>query len=466
MVAEVIIMSEDRQLEKALFRYRVIVPLLDPDLEPAARADIRKEILSRMYTDPGGKARRVAERTLRQYLQLYREGGFEALKPKGRRDASSSRCIPRAVLEKAVALKKELPNRSIRQIIEILVLDPESGVAEGQIRPSTLAYQLRRLGITGRGLTQTTKAFRRFEKELPNDLWQSDVKHGPYLPDPISPEKTRKTYLVVFLDDHSRLVTHAEFYFAENLVNLLDCFKKALLKYGLPRRVYCDNGMIYVSHQFERICAELGIRHISARPYAPEGKGKIERFNETLDLDFLSELKLTPVQTLPELNAFFWAWLEEGYHHRVNRSTGFTPAVRFAKGNALLRFADPEKIARTFRWQQQRKVDKTACFSFQGNRYEVLKELVGQRITLHYDPFDLSRMEISCHGKQYGNAVVHQLVRQADECLSEEEKRPTVKTGLSYLRLLQEKHEARIKSALGRIRFQDIPLPKEGKDNV
>jgi hypothetical protein len=108
----------------------------------------------------------VAERTLRQYLQLYREGGFEALKPKGRKDAASSRRIPRETLEKAVTLKKELPTRSVRQIIEILVLDPESGAREGRIKPSTLAYQLRRLGLTGRRLTQNTKPFRRFEKEL------------------------------------------------------------------------------------------------------------------------------------------------------------------------------------------------------------------------------------------------------------------------------------------------------------
>lgn len=431
MVAEVIIMSEDWQLEKALFRYRVIVPLLDPDLEPAARAEVRKEILSRLYTDPAGKPRRVAERTLRQYLQLYREGGFEALKPKGRKDAASSRRIPRAILERAVALKKELPTRSVRQIIEILVLDPESGARESRIKPSTLAYQLRRLGLTGQRLTQSAKPFRRFEKELSNDLWQSDVKHGPYLPDPQNPEKKRRTYLVVFLDDHSRLVTHAEFYFTESLVNLLDCFKKALLKYGLPKRVYCDNGMIYVSRQFERICAELGIRHISASPYSPEGKGKIERFNETLEIGFLNELRLTPVTTLAELNQFFWAWLEEGYHHRVNRSTGSTPAARFAKGNALLRFVDPEKIARTFLWQQERKVDKTACFSFQGNRYEVPQKLVGQKVTLHYDPFDLGRIAVSCRGKQYGYAVVHRLVRQVDESVSadEIEKQPPGKVG-------------------------------------
>lgn len=331
-----------------------------------------------------------------------------------------------------------------------------------------MSRHLRRLGKTRQALTQATKSFRRYEKAAPNVQWQGDVKHGPYLPDPQNPKKMHKTYLIAFLDDHSRLVIHAEFYWAEDLVSLLDCFKKALLKYGLPARVYCDNGVIYTSRQFERICAELGIRHISARPYAPAGKGKIERFFQTLDDSFLAELKLAPVETLEALNRLFWAWLEESYHHRANRSTGQTPAARFAKGNASLRFANPEKLTLVFYWQEERRVDKTACFSFQGNRYEVAPELVGKKIEIRYDPFDLRHIKVFYQGKQYEDAVLHRLTREVDVRVTAERDKPEApKTGISYLRLLEQQHQNRVKAALGRIRFQNLPQEKkEAKDNV
>ncbi len=140
-------------------------------------------------------------------------------------------------------------------------------------------------------------SFRRYEKDRPNAQWQSDVWHGPYIPDPRDGERMRRTYLIAFLDDHSRLVTHAEFYLAEDLPSLLDCFKKAVQKRGLPTRLYCDNGVIYTSRQFSRIVAELGMHHIRAKAYAPEGKGKIKRFWRTVDSSFLPELKLRPAKS-------------------------------------------------------------------------------------------------------------------------------------------------------------------------
>jgi transposase InsO family protein len=237
------------------------------------------------------------------------------------------------VLEKAVALREEVPERSARQIIDILVLDPDTPVGAGDLKPSTLARHLARLGKTRSLLKAPKRSFRRYEKERPNPQWQSDVWYGPYLPDPKNPSAKRRTYLIAFLDDHSRLVTQGAFYPAEDLQSRLDGLRKALLKRGLPARLYCDNALIYTSRQFSRIVAELGIHHISARPYAPAGKGKIERFWRTVDCSFLPELKARPAKTLEELNALFGAWLEQGYHHWPNRETGETPAARFARGD-------------------------------------------------------------------------------------------------------------------------------------
>jgi transposase InsO family protein len=446
---------EDRATEEALFRYGVISPLLEPGLDRAEKSRRRREILDRLHASPGGH-RRVSGRTLRRWQKAYREGGFEALKPKPRCDRSRPRALSPEVLAKAVALKEELPERSVRQIVDMLVLDPETPVAADRLKVSTLARHLRLLGKTRRLLAQPAKTFRRFEQEGPNQLWQADVCYGPWLPDPQDPHKKRRTYLVAFLDDYSRLVCHAQFYFAEDLVSLLHCFKQAILKRGIPAKVYCDNGAVFQSRQFALVCAHLGIRHLSARPYAPEGKGKVERFFGTVQRSFIPEVVRLKPKTLEELNEFFWAWLEQFYHHHIHAETGQTPAARFARGPGEIRLADPLALTAAFLWREKRKTDKTACFSFQGNRYEAPAHLAGVTIEIRYDPFDLSRLQVFHEGQAAGEARPLELRRKTDERVEvppERESASEPLPRLSYLELLRKKHTAALKDELGRITF-------------
>ena len=258
---------DDPATQAALWRYGVIAPLLAPDLERHERAHLKQQAVETEHGGPGRQPRRVSERTIERWLKRYREQGFAGLLPQPRKDRGALKALDPSVLQKAVALREEAPERSTRQ-------------------------SLRRLGKNRARLKASGKVFRRYEKDRPNAQWQSDVLYGPYLPDPSDPAKSKRTYLIAFLDDHSRLVPHGAFYWGEDLVSLVDCFKRAILKRGIPTRVYCDQGVIYQSYQFGRICAELGVRHIAARPYSPEGKGKIERFWQTVEGSFLTELRL------------------------------------------------------------------------------------------------------------------------------------------------------------------------------
>ena len=460
---------DDHATQEALFRYGVIAPLLSGDLSPEERGRIRAGILGRTHPAPGeGKARTVSERTLRRWLQAYRENGFRGLGPGKRRDSGAPRRIDPTIVDKAVALREEVPERSVRQIIDILALDPGTPVGEGELKPSTLARHLARLGKTRRQLKAPKGAFRRYEKDRPNAQWQSDVWHGPYLPDPARPGRSRRVYLVAFLDDNSRLVTHGSFYPAEDLTSLLDCLKKAILKRGLPARVYCDNGAIYGSRQFARIMAELGIHHISARPYAPEGKGKIERFWQVVASSFVPELTARRAETIEELNVLFGAWLEQGYHHWVNRETGETPAARFARGLADIRLADPLRLAEVFLWQELRQADRTGRVSLQGNHYEIDPRLAGRKVSLRYDPFDLATVQVWADGRRFDDARVHELVREHDQRVKPRPGRPVAlpATGLSYLDLLLRKHEAEAKTALGRVAFRHARQGEEDKTDV
>lgn len=463
-------MDQDRPTQIGLFRYGIIAPLLARDLEPAERNAVRAEILAGLYLWPGEHQRRpLRDRTLRRWLQLYRKGGFDALKPRARRDAYITRKVPPAVLERAVALREELPSRSVRQIIAILEGDPDLGLQPDQIKDSTLSRHLRLRGKTRAALKATQRRpFRRYEKPVRNSQWQSDAWHGPMLPDPREPDKNRRTYCIAFMDDFSRLVTHAQFLWAEDLPSLLECFKQALLKRGIPDRVYCDNGAAYVSHQFDLICARLGIRRLSARPYAPEGKGKIERFWKTLGDSFLPELRALQVTTLDELNQFFWAWLEQGYHHRYHREIDDTPAHRFAHSPGELRWVDLETLNQAFLWAEVRKVDKTACVSLFGNTYEVDPSLVRQKVTLRYNPFDLRKIQVWVKDTRYPDAILQQLVREQQAGVHPTTEPPPhpEPTGLNYLRILKGRHDQATRAALGRLSFRRLQDRKGGDGTV
>ncbi len=213
----------------------------------------------------------VSVRTLERFLAQYRQGGLDALYPKPRQDKGRMK-LPSTIVERAVALRREQPARSVEQII--LLLEDEGIAAKGQVAASTLARHLRRAGVRRQDLLAVqTDTFRRFEARHPHELWQSDAQHTLYLPDPVRPGHRRKAILFAIVNDYSRLLVHAQFYWDEKLPRLEDCFKKAILKHGIPERFYCDNGAVFSTHHLARICGRLGIHLSHSRPGRPQGRG-------------------------------------------------------------------------------------------------------------------------------------------------------------------------------------------------
>lgn len=388
--------------ERALAKYGVIVPLVARVLEPAEREAVRRQILDATHQFPNGKHIRVAPRTLREWVQRYRAHNLEGLLPQGRKDKGKPRAIPPEVLARALALKAELPARSARAICDLLA--SEGGEP---LSASTLGYHLRRVQAAPE---QAPKAFRRFEHARPNDCWQSDLSDGLWLPDPQDPTRQRKCHLHAFLDDHSRLVPHAQFYWRESLPALEDCFRQAIVKHGIPRMVYWDNGAVFRATQLRKMAARLRVEIVFATPYAPEGKGKIERFFGVIKARFYPEAKAAGLTSLEDLNRFFAAWLERHYTDVVHSEIGGTPRARWEAGLEPVRYPTAEELADTFLWEEERFVRKTGDVSLAGNRYPVEPHLVGQRVMVRFDPFDLAEVKIVHRGVVVQNARPAELV--------------------------------------------------------
>ncbi|MEX2372826.1 MAG: DDE-type integrase/transposase/recombinase, partial [Dehalococcoidia bacterium] len=353
-------MTEEQSLLIANFRYGVVAPVVVQPLNRGEQARMLRELAGRDYNIPFSKSTRVGERALERWLSLYRKGGLEALKPKERSDSGNSRAVPEEVLEKAKALRKEMPERSVPQIITVLELAGEVG--KGQLKQSTLRRQL---GPADKAASPRPKPRRRFETPWRNHTWQGDCHHTLYLHDPEAKGKNRQAYLLAFIDDYSRYVTHGEYYFEERRPKLEDAFKKAVLKFGVPSHLYCDNGAIYSGQHLQRIAGELGFHLIHSRPGMPEGRGKIEKFFQFVDKSFKPEayalIASGKLSTLEELNQYFWAWLEIAYHQKPHGSIKRTPKERFEGDQTPLRRLDPLKVRQSFLWQEKRRVDKTGC---------------------------------------------------------------------------------------------------------
>jgi putative transposase len=291
-------------------------------------------------------------------------------------------------------LKEELPYRSIRRILEIL--EREGKTKPGEVAASTLNRSLRNIGMTTRDFRMKKDkglGSRRFQKPHKGMLWQTDIKYAVSLPDPANPQKMRRTYLLVFLDDATRMVMHGEFYFHQRLPILEDCFRKALLSWGICKTVYLDNGKIFVSKWFRAACAHLGIRHLAAASYSPQSKGKVERFNRTVE-EFFEELRLEPVSDLKELNRKFQLWLDESYHKRPHRGLPLkegqkghqSPMEAWEADRTELRAVSPKECKATFLWTKETSTDKTGCFPLHGPVLEAGAAFICQKIEARYDP--------------------------------------------------------------------------------
>lgn len=350
-------------------RMQLLSPLLAEGLDPAKASQLKVQIC-----DQTG----LSERTVRRYLNQYRAEGFSGLKPKGKGRPQAEEAIPVHVLEQAILLRREVPGRSVAQIIQIL--EWEGLVQPGEIKRSTLQDKLTQRGYSARHMqlyATSGVAARRFQQRYRNRLWHSDIKYGPYLP--IGPDgKKKQVYLVTFLDDATRFVLHAEFFPTLDQVIVEDCFRQAIQKYGVPEAVYFDNGSQYRTKWMNRACAKMGIRLLFARPYSPESTGKVEAFNKTVG-SFLAEAALEKPQTLCKLNQLFWVWLEECYQTKPH--SGFegkmSPDSAYRTDKKALKFLDPETIANAFLHCEERKVDKAGCISFQGDKYEVGLSFIG-----------------------------------------------------------------------------------------
>ncbi len=393
--------DEDRKLTIATFRFGVISEFVTGvRLHYGEKERLMQTKLSRDYDVPYSSRSRIARSTLEKWICDYKKAGYrlEGLIPKERSDKGKTRALSDHIKLAIKELKKEDPSLKLPAIIKCLRHKKLIG-ADEVLSGSSVHRYLHAEKLTS--LNEGAKDRRLFEAAHPNEIWQSDVMHGPFV---THDGKVRKSYLIAIIDDHSRLVIHAEFYLAETLKNFLDCLRLGIMARGLPQKLYIDNGACYKTLHLEQVAAQLGIGISHSRPYTPQGRGKIERWFKYVRENFLASLiNSERKEKLDLLNHHFAEWVDE-YNNRVHSTTKQTPYDRYRANLECARPA-PKELIDYFRAIEFRRVKKDRTIRLFGMILEAPVGLIDRHVELRFHPEILSEVEIFFNGKSYGMAV-------------------------------------------------------------
>jgi putative transposase len=444
--------SEDRSLDIAAFRYRLIAAALEAEGEGVAAA--LREAASRPHRNPADQEVRVSLATLWAWLAAYRQGGLLALRPKARKDKGQLRGFPAAVLEAALRLRQENSHRSTRTVIDILVRSHI--VARGQVARSTLDRHLDRAGYSRkRQGTLAQATFRRIATKAPFELLVGDFHHGPWVRTG-SDDQAKQSMFGGFIDHYSRFIVEGRYYLTEDFAALRFGFRRLLAVHGLPETLYLDNGPAFHANRFHAACDALGLRLVHSKPYVAEGRGVIERWNRTLKEGFESEVRVREtLPTLDELNAWFDAWLAERYHRDVHSETGQTPEQRFGREAAGRPAPAVELVEEYLRLREPRKVHrKWSTVEVAGRRYAVNAALRGRTVQVLYDPSDPAYVLIAYDGR-----IVERAEPQKPGVAPPppEPAPPPAGARTDYLAQLRTDYERRMRTELSSLRLNPPP---------
>jgi transposase InsO family protein len=367
------------------------------DFAEGASIQQRVKTVSRMtFHDEDHVPHQFTWRTIQTWLTRYKKHGLTELKSRRRSDTGKPRKVsPEQLLEAIETVKplfrekSLLPRLVYRACVEKGLLRPEE-VSQTSFYRITKEFDL----LVGEGQTDRKKRLA-FAKAHANDMWQADTLCGPMVKIKGSIVMAR---LIAFIDDASRVVAHGQFFAAETVDTLIQSFRTALYKRGIPQQLYVDNGSVYASKEISLICSRLGIllSHTPVRDGA--AKGKIERFFRTVRECFLS--RQLDLSSLDALNRQFIEWLEHDYNGHAHSSLGMKPIDRFGLDLKRIRFLPPDPANdELFFREEDRRVSKTNTFQLHRILFEAPVDLRGKTIQVRFDRLNFDHFHVVVYFK-------------------------------------------------------------------
>jgi putative transposase len=373
------------------------------DMAPGNSIVARIKAVSQMsFTDEEGHPRQFTWRTIQTWYSRYKKHGITVMENKPRSDKGKVRKVMIEDLLEAIRQVRPKIHGKTPTLALLYRLCIEAGaLTRSQVAPNTFRRLVHQYELLKPEEESVNKMRLAFAKAHANEMWQADTLYGPFVKINGAAVQTR---LIAFLDDASRVCCHGQFFASENVDTLIEAFRAAFYKRGVPQALYVDNGSIYSSKEIIQICARVGclLTHAPLRDGA--AKGKIERFFRTVRDQFLSrDLDLSDLEAL---NRQFAHWVEEQYNAQIHSVLGMSPLDRFALDRKWIRFLPPNQANdELFFVEEERYVRADNTFSFKSLRFEAPRHLPDRTIHLRFQrSAPTVRVVVYYKGERMGDA--------------------------------------------------------------
>ena len=248
-------------------------------------------------------------------------------------NARSDKGISRALNEDAIAeiyhIKEEHPRMNATQIYEHLVREA--------FIPATVSVDSVQRFIRHNDLKSARDPNLRDRKAYEEDkfgkIWQADTCYLPYITED---GRSRRVYCIMIIDDHSRLLVGGELFYNDNAYNFQKVLKNAIAAYGIPDKLYVDNGCSYSNEQLSMICVSLGILLLHTKIRDGASKGKVERHFRTLKERWLYTLDINSITSLSQFNGMLKDYMRN-YNTTFHRGISGVPLERYQASNSVHR---------------------------------------------------------------------------------------------------------------------------------
>lgn len=283
--------------EVAQFRFALIAPVVQGLYPDASATAYYKRVTEKPLTLPDGSTVTYSYKTLEKWKSQYTIGGLDALMPNVRSDKGISRALNDEAINEIYRIKNDFPRMNATQIHEFLI--------RNSFIPATVSVDSVQRFIRHNDLKSARNPNLRDRKAYEEDefgkIWQADTCYLPYITEA---GKSRRVYVIMIIDDHSRLLVGGELFYSDNACNFQKVLKDAIATYGIPDKLYVDNGCSYSNEQLSMICVSLGILLLHTKVRDGASKGKVERYEASRE---------HPRKPLSR------EWLDDCFYNRITR---------------------------------------------------------------------------------------------------------------------------------------------------
>lgn len=381
-------------LDMAHFKFGLIAPVIQNRFPDASAMAYYRRVTENPIKRPDGTFYKYNPGTLQKWVVYYKTSGMDGLIPKSRVDKGTSRKLDDVAIEEIYRLKDKYPKINATMIRTMLLKD---GYITDDVNVRAVQRYIKANDLkSARNIN--VKDRKAFEEEFFGCMWQADTCYLPYITED---GKERRTYLIMIIDDHSRMIVGGEIFYNDNALNFQRVLKRAVETYGLPDKLYLDNGSPYSNEQLNLICDSIGTICLHTPVRDGASKGKVERNFRTLKDRWLYSIDNKQIQSLEEFNQMLRTYIHQ-HNSTVHSSTGETPLDRFLKTKDHIRKPKSQEwLDENFHNRIVRKVNNDATISISGIYYDVPPQFIKLHVEVRFLPDMMDDAYILYEGSHY-----------------------------------------------------------------